>query len=78
VRILCGLTRFRRTIASAAAADAVAVAMDGFDPRTVRAVRIRDTAHLAELWVSEALLGEVADHPALEQARALHDVPWDA
>lgn len=63
--------------ACATATDAVAVAMDAFDPRTVRAVRIRDTAHLEEFRVSEALLAEVADHPALEQTGALEDIQWD-
>jgi hypothetical protein len=63
--------------ACATAADAVAVAVDAFDPRTIRAVRIGDTAHLEDVWVSEALLAEVAAHPALEQTGALEDIPWD-
>ena len=47
--------------------DAVALAVQGLDPAAVRAVRISDTAHLGSMWVSEALLAELPDHPGLEQ-----------
>jgi nitrous oxide reductase accessory protein NosL len=51
--------------------DAVALALKPFDPEHVRVVRIRDTAHLEELWVSQALLSQIALFPGLEQVGAL-------
>lgn len=55
----------------ATAQDAVALALKPFDPEHVRVVRIRDTAHLEELWVSQALLSQIALFPGLEQVGAL-------
>ncbi|MBI2911869.1 MAG: hypothetical protein HYY05_06980 [Chloroflexi bacterium] len=37
-----------------------------FAAGTVRAVLVRDTAHLEELWVSEGLAGEAPRMPNLE------------
>lgn len=36
------------------------------DVAKVRAVRIKDTLHLSEIYISEALLAEAATHPELE------------
>jgi hypothetical protein len=36
------------------------------DPAKVRAVRIKDTLHLNEIYISEALLAEASTHPELE------------
>jgi hypothetical protein len=46
--------------------DAVGIAVRMHDPLQVRLCRIRDTAHLEELWVSTALLDEVRANPRLE------------
>jgi len=34
-------------------------------PAQARVVRIRDTLHLAQLWISDAMLDEVRDNPAI-------------
>jgi len=46
------------------------------DPQRVRALRIRDTLHCAELWASSALRGELEAKDGVEvigEAGALHD-----
>lgn len=48
------------------------------DPTRLRIVRIPDTLHVADIWVSEALLDEVAAHPGLTQVGDLEPVPFDA
>ena len=40
--------------------DAIALACKPFDPRTIRLVRIADTAHLETMYVSEALVREIS------------------
>lgn len=61
------LSGIRLPIACRTANEAVSLAMTPFEPETVRAVRIADTAHLDEMWVSEALLPELDRYPRLEQ-----------
>lgn len=46
---------------------AVALALQPYDPQTVRAVWIADTAHLHEMLVSPVLLAELARSPGLSQ-----------
>ncbi|MDZ4718301.1 MAG: lactate racemase domain-containing protein [Roseiflexaceae bacterium] len=48
------------------AREAIALAVRTHDSQRVRLVRVRDTAHLDELWVSTALLDEVRANPKLE------------
>jgi hypothetical protein len=46
------------------------------DPATVRAARIVDTLHCSDLWVTDAVLAELAPRPdvtVLERAVPLHD-----
>ena len=38
----------------------------GFQKQDIRMVRIRDTLHLGEIWISEALLPEARANPAVE------------
>jgi hypothetical protein len=60
-------------IACATARDAVALAMKPFEAESVRAVRVADTAHLEELWVSPALLEELDRYPLVEQVGELEE-----
>jgi hypothetical protein len=53
--------------------DALALAMRTLDAATVRVARIMDTAHLEDMWVSEALLPELPRYPAIEQAGDLEE-----
>lgn len=53
---------------------AVQLAMQPFDAETVRAVRVTDTAHLAEMWVSGALLAELDRYPDVEQIGELEEM----
>lgn len=46
--------------------DAVALACRTFAPQHARVMRIADTAHLENLWISEALLAEAASDPQIE------------
>ncbi|MBI2911724.1 MAG: hypothetical protein HYY05_06245, partial [Chloroflexi bacterium] len=46
--------------------DAIDLAFRPFTADSVRAVLVRDTAHLEELWVSEALVREMPRMPDLE------------
>ena len=48
--------------------EAIATALKGFPPETVRLVIIRDTAHLERMLVSPALLEEARAHPRLSIA----------
>lgn len=43
----------------------------------VRAVRIKDTLHVGEIEVSEALLDYVKEHPNMEQVSELYEFPFD-
>ncbi len=54
-------------VACPSAREAVGLAMAPFEPEEVRAVRVSDTAHLEELWISEGLLPELSQHPSIEQ-----------
>ena len=63
-------------VACATAREAVLLAMKPFAPESVRAVRVRNTAQLDEMWVSQALLAELARHPSLEQIGELQKVAW--
>lgn len=64
-------------ITCASARDAVALALQPFDPDQARVVRVRDTAHLEDLWVSPALLAEVPNLPGIEQRGPLADLVFD-
>jgi hypothetical protein len=55
-------------ITCADARAALALAMRALDPATVRLARVGDTAHLEDMWVSEALLADLARYPSVEQA----------
>jgi len=57
--------------------EAVAVALKPFAPETVRLVRIRDTAHLDTMWISEALLAETGQNPRLEIAGEPSEMAFD-
>lgn len=60
--------------------DAIAVAIKScneIDYNNVRIIRIRDTAHLDEIWVSENMLDEVRDNPHLEQISDPEPLPFD-
>lgn len=48
------------------------------DLSRVRLVRIRDTLHLGELWISEALLAEARANPALTVEGEPHELAFDA
>lgn len=43
-----------------------------------RVIRIRDTKHMDLIWVSEALLDEVSQHPQLEICGKPENLPFDA
>jgi hypothetical protein len=59
-------TRLPMTMPTARLALAAALVMcPGLDPRNARIVRIRDTMHLGELWVSEPMLPLVQADPSL-------------
>jgi hypothetical protein len=48
--------------------EAVMLALKPFPAEQARIVRIRDTAHLEDMWVSAALLAGLPDLPHVEQA----------
>jgi hypothetical protein len=52
---------------------AVALALKPFDVDHVRAVRVTDTAHLEEFWVSKALLAELGRFPSIVQVDELRE-----
>lgn len=63
------------------AADAVRLAIKttiGAPPEKVRLVRIRDTKSLHEIEVSEAMLGDVQQHPQLHVLSSPRHIPWDS
>nr|WP_309099483.1 lactate racemase domain-containing protein [Fredinandcohnia onubensis] len=47
------------------------------DFTTVKMVRIKDTLHVSEIEVSEALLDYIKQHPNMEQASDLYDFDFD-
>ena len=63
-------------IACANSHEAVMLAMQPFDIDTVRTVRVTNTAHLEDLWVSPALLHELHRYPMLEQVGALEEMKF--
>ncbi len=63
-------------VACATTREAVLLAMKPFAHESVRAVRVRNTAQLDEMWVSQALLVELARHPSLEQIGELQELAW--
>lgn len=48
------------------------------DLARVRLVRIPDTLHLRDLWISEALVDEARAHPAVEVVGPLRELTFDA
>jgi hypothetical protein len=60
-------------ITCATGRDALALAMRTLDAATARVIRIADTAHLEDMWVSPALLAELGKYPSLEQAGDLEE-----
>jgi hypothetical protein len=61
--------------------DAIAVAIKAcneIDYDNARVIRIRDTSHIDEIWVSENLLPEVRQNPHLEQISEPEPMPFDA
>lgn len=61
----------RLPITCPTARAAIALAMTGYDANQVRLVRVPNTAHLEEMWVSAALLDEVQQRPDLAQVSDL-------
>jgi hypothetical protein len=57
--------------------DAIAAALPRQAPAAARLVLARNTLALDTLWVSAALLAEVAASPTLEQAGPLQELPFD-
>lgn len=49
----------------------------GSDVANPRVIRIHDTLHMEEIWVSEALLPEVKLHPYMEQLEDAKEMPFD-
>ena len=47
------------------------------DPDNPRVVRIHDTLHMGEIWVSEALIPYVESHPNMEIIGELEYLPFD-
>lgn len=47
------------------------------DPENPRVIRIHDTLHMGEIWVSEALLPEVEAHPYMEVLEPAALMPFD-
>lgn len=48
------------------------------DQSNPRVLRIKDTMHMAEIWVSETLLPEVKAHPNMEIITEAADMPFDS
>jgi F420-dependent methylenetetrahydromethanopterin dehydrogenase len=46
-------------------------------PESGRAVRIKNTLHLGEVAISEALMDEIADRDDLEVRASLSPLPFD-
>ena len=71
--------RLPMTLATPRLALAAALTMcAGISANQARVVRIADTLHLRELWVSEPLLAQVAAHPDLTIAGELEPFPLPA
>lgn len=49
----------------------------GNDPLHPRVIRIRDTMHMGEIWVSEALVDEVRANPQMEIMGEPRELPFD-
>lgn len=64
-------------IVTATARQAVELAITPFEMETIRAVRIADTAHLQELWVSSTLLTELERYPHLERCGVAEEMRLD-
>ena len=47
------------------------------DKERPRVIRIKDTLHMGEIWVSEALIPEVEKHPYMEVMTELMELPFD-
>lgn len=58
--------------------DIFTTALSGPNPQQARAVIVRNTLELDTLWVSEALLAEVAQHEQLTQIGPAEPLPFDA
>jgi hypothetical protein len=50
----------------------------GVAPQQLRVVRIRDTLHLEEIQISQALAQEALDHPGVELVSAFAPLPFNA
>jgi hypothetical protein len=57
--------------------ETIEAGLAGIDAEQARLVLIRNTLDLEVLWVSEALLAEVAALPSLEQAGPLRPITFD-
>jgi hypothetical protein len=60
--------------------DAIAVAIKScneIDYNNARVIRIRDTSHIDEIWVSENMLDEVRENPHMEQISDPEPLPFD-
>jgi len=64
-------------IACATERAAMELALYPFDPEDARVVRVADTAHLEEMWVSAALLPTLARYPLVEQVSELEDMIFE-
>ena len=60
-----------------AVSEAVALACKPFAPETIRAVRISDTTHLQQFWVSQALCQEIDHFPPIKQDTDQRSIPFD-
>jgi hypothetical protein len=63
-------------VACATAREAVLLAMKPYNAASIRAVRVRNTAQLDEMWVSQALLAELGRYPSLEQVGELQEMAF--
>ncbi|MEM8530122.1 MAG: DUF362 domain-containing protein [Chloroflexota bacterium] len=57
--------------------DAITVACKPFTSKTIRAVRISDTSHLQQFWISQALWQEIDHFPTLKQNTNQDSIPFD-
>lgn len=62
----------------ATAREAILLALRPFSPEQARVVWVQNTAHVQDMWVSPALLAELARWPHLEQRGSLQPVDLDA
>lgn len=68
------LAGIKLPIACATTRAAVELALYPFDPAAARVVRVTDTAHLEEMWVSKALLATLGRYSLVEQAGELEEM----